>query len=256
MVSRARAIGVVVIIVVVAIIGGAVWYYTLPGPTPTPFSMQVTSRPTYVAGVVPSFAGQRCVFLVVVADEGQGSGKGEAVDISATAPGSTVTVYPQAITPGEVAEVTVIPDTESTGKTLTVTVRGERGGLKQTETRTVEVVEPLVPGMEDELGALAAEMRDKFIPWLAANHPELGITSRTEWDGIMIRPLYFVVQFHLFFSEDWEMGVTWHVTIPPDDYTRIYLRHRFTEARPSYAFEISSVEEQEEPHAIEVPEWV
>ena len=151
----------------------------------------------------------------------------------------------------------MIPDTESTGKTLTVTVHGERGGLKQTETRTVEVVEPLVPGMgEDELGPVAASMRDRFIPWLVANHPEFGITSETEWTGTVVRPNNLVVMHYLFFSEDWEMYVEWHVTIPPDDYARIYLRHRFTEARSSYAFEISSVEAQEEPHAIEVPDWV
>ena len=250
-VSRTQAIGIVVIIVVVAIIGGAVWYYTLPGPTPTPFSMQVTSRPTAVAGAVPSFAGQRCLFLVVVADEGQGSGKGEAVSISATAPGSTVTVYPQAITPGEVAEVTVIPSVASITQTLTVAITGERYGLKQTETRTVDVLVG-----EDELGAKAAEMRDKFIPWLATNHPEFGITSETEWTGTIVNPGILVVMHYIFFSEDWEMYVTWHVTISPHDYARIYLRHRFTEARSSYAFEISSVEAQEEPHAIEVPDWV
>jgi len=99
-------------------------------------------------------------------------------------------------------------------------------------------------------------MRDKFIPWLAANYPEFGITSETEWTGTVVNPNFLVVMHYIFFSEDWEMYVEWHVTIPPDDYARIYLRHRFTEARPSYAFEISSVEAQEEPHAIEVPDWV
>lgn len=71
-------------------------------------------------------AWQRCVFLVVVADEGEGSGEGEAVDISATAPGSAVTVNPQAITLGQVAEVTVIPDEASANSTLTITIAGER----------------------------------------------------------------------------------------------------------------------------------
>jgi hypothetical protein len=190
------------------------------------------------------------VFLVVVADEGQGIGKGKAVDVSATAPGSAVTVYPQAITPGQVAEVTVVPDEASVGGNVTAT--GERDGLKQTETVTVEVREG-----EDLPFPLAAEIRDKFIPWLATNHPEFGITIETEWSETIIRPHIVVVMYYLFFSEDWEMGLSWHVTIPPYNWARIYLRHRFTEASPSYAFEISSWSEEEyDIYTIDPPESV
>ncbi|MFQ6123976.1 MAG: hypothetical protein ACE5R6_05130 [Candidatus Heimdallarchaeota archaeon] len=39
-------------------------------------------------------------FLVAVADEGQGSGGGEAVNIEASAPESAVIVIPQALTIG------------------------------------------------------------------------------------------------------------------------------------------------------------
>jgi len=97
----------------------------------------------------------------------------------------------------------------------------------------------------------ATAMQDKFIPWLAVNHPEFGITSETEWTGTIVRPNIQVVMFYLFFSEDWEMGVSWHVTIPPHNWARIYLRHRFTEVSPSYAFEIPSWSEEREPHAID-----
>ncbi len=58
--------------------------------------------------------------------------------------------------------------------------------------------------------------------------------------------------FYLFFSEDWEIGISWHVTIPPHDWTRIYLRHRTTELQPSFAFEISSRDAQETPHAVDL----
>jgi len=211
-----------------------------------PFSMQVIPENMMVA-----IAGQKCVFLVVVVDEGRGSGEGEAVNISATAPSATVTVDPQAITPEQVAEVTVTPDEASTGENLTVTINGQRGGLKKTETVTVQVAEG-----EDLMGPTAAEMRDKFIPWLAANHPELGITSETEWTGTIVAPNSYEVSFYLFFSEDWEMGVSWHVTIPPHDWARIYLRDRITEVSPSHAFEIPSWSEQGEPHAIDPPESV
>jgi len=69
-----------------------------------------------------SIPGQKCVFLVVVADEGEGSGKGEAVHISATTSSGSVTVNRQAITPEQVAEVTVIPDEASVGSNLTITL--------------------------------------------------------------------------------------------------------------------------------------
>jgi hypothetical protein len=106
------------------------------------------------------------------------------------------------------------------------------------------------------LGKLAAEMRDKFVPWLASNHPELGITSETEWIGTIVNPGILVVMHYMFYSEDWEMYVTWHVTIPPYDWTKIYLRPRFTETQSTMAFEISSVQGGEEPHSIELPDWV
>ena len=216
------------------------------GREATPFSLQVIPEQ-----IEDTIAGQRCVFLVTV----EGGGEGNAVNISATAPGSTVTVNPQAITAEQVAEVMVVPDEASTGSTLTVTINGERDGLKQTETVTVDVLEGL-GGVEDELASLAAEMRDKFIPWLAENHPELGITSQTEWTGTIVTPHIVVVMYYLFFSEDWEMGLRWHVMIPPYDWAEIYLRHRTSEVAPSYAFKISSLVAQEEPQAVEPEELV
>ena len=205
-----------------------------------------------------SIPGQRCVFLVVVADEGLGS-----VSISATAFNASVTVYPQAITPGQVAEVTVIPKevitrpqpepTPTILYNLTVTITGERDGQEQTETVTINVWEG-----EDDLAPYATGVRDKFIPWLATNHPELGITNETDWNGTIIAPGVAEVSYYLFLSDDWEMGVRWHVTIVPHDYAEIYLRRRFVEVQPSYAFKIDSfkTEPQLEPHAIDPPESV
>ena len=203
-----------------------------------PFSMQL------VPDTMLSIPGQMCVFLVSV-DGGIGK-----VKISATVSGSSITVEPQTINSKQVAEITVIP-LESGTRTLTVL--GNRARFQQKKTATFEVLEgEIVDGEEDPLGALATEIRDKFIPWLAENHPELGITNETEWTSTIVRPNYMVVMFYLFFSEEWEMGVSWHVMIPPHDWARIYLRHRFTEVHPSNAFEISSLDAQEEPHAVDL----
>jgi len=217
-------------------------------PAPTPFFMEVV--PQQIEDSVP---GQRCVFLVTVAEEGEGS-RGEAVNISAAAEESTVAVHPEAITPEQVAEVTVIPDEGNAGKTLAVTISGERDGTKRLETASVTVDDPVPdPG---GLAQYATEIRDRFIPWLAANHPEFGITSETVWTPTIVRPHIMVVMYYLFFSEEWEMGVRWHVTIPPHDWAEIYLRHRTSEVSPSSAFKISSLEAQDEPQAVEPEESV
>jgi hypothetical protein len=218
------------------------------GDEATPFSMQVIPEK-----MEDSVSGQMCVFLVTVAEKGLGSDDCKAVNISATATDATVTVSPQAIAPGQVAEVIVIPEVTllsgEESRMLMVTVNGERGGLTQTETVTLDVLQD-IPDPEG-LATYATELRDKFIPWLAENHPELGITSETEWTGTIITPHIMVVMYYLFFSEDWEMGLRWHVMIPPYDWTEIYLRHRTTEVTPSYAFKISSLEAQAEPEAVE-----
>ncbi len=212
------------------------------GGEPGPFIIQVIPEK-----MEDTIAGQSCVFLVTVC-EGEGGGQGGIVNISATAPGATVTVGPQAITPEQVAEVIVVPDEASIGSTLTVIVNGERDGLKQIEIVTLYVLEDIYDS--EGLATYAIELHGKFIPWLAENHPELGITGQTEWTGTIVTPHIMEVMYYLFFSEDWEMGLRWHVTIPPYDWVEIYLRHRTIEVAPSYAFKISSLEAQDEPQAV------
>ena len=254
-ITRVQAIGIILVVVIATVAG--IWYYSqsVPETNPATFSIEVISRPFIpMKGekeIPMAMVGQRVVFLVVAEDTGEGNGYGNAVDISATASGAAVSVNNPAIKPGEVAEVTVIPDQTSTNKILALTINGERSGFKQTETFDIEVTD-----WQDDLGELAAEMRDKFVPWLASNHPELGITGETEWIGTIVNPGILVVMHYMFYSEDWEMYVTWHVTIPPYDWTKIYLRPRFTETQSTMAFEISSVQGGEEPHSIELPDWV
>jgi len=254
-ITRVQSIAAILVVVIATVAG--IWYYThsVPETNPATFSMEVISRPfTPMKGeeeIPMAIAEQRVVFLVVVKETGDGNGYGNAVEISATASGAAVSVNNPAIKPGEVAEVTVIPDQTSTNKILTITINGDRSGFRQTETVDIEILD-----WKDDLSELAAEMRDKFVPWLASNHPELGITGETEWIGTIVNPGILVVMHYMFYSEDWEMYVTWHVMISPYDWTKIYLRPRFTETQSTMAFEISSVQGEEEPHSIELPDWV
>ncbi|UCC59058.1 MAG: hypothetical protein JSW14_03965 [Candidatus Bathyarchaeum sp.] len=188
---------------------------------------------------------------MVIEDNGDGTGYGDAAEISATTSGASVSVNNPAIKPGEVAEVNVIPDQRSTNKILTININGDRNGFRQIETVDIEVID-----WEDNLGELAADMRDNFVPWLATNYPELGIYSETEWIGTIVNPRILVVMHYMFYSESWELYVTWHVMIPPYDWTKIYIRPRFTDTRSTMAFEISSVQGEEEPQSIELPDWI
>jgi len=211
--------------------------------------------PTFSIDVIPeqltgfSIAGQHCVFLVTITDEGQ---EGQLpVRISAQAPGAQVVIYQQDIVEGQVAEVVVIPAQASINKTIEVIITGNRNSQTDGKVVSFDVVEG-----EAGIQEYAVEVLDRFVPWLATNHPELGITDDTAWNGTIVSPKWLVVSHYLFFSEEWEVHISWHVTIPPHDWAKIDLRHRFDELEPSYAFEISSLNATSEPVPIEPPETV
>jgi hypothetical protein len=196
-----------------------------------------------------SIAGQHFVFLVTITNEGQECEL--PVRISATAPGAEVVIYFEDIFEEEVAEVVVIPAQASIGTTIEVTITGNRGSASDEKVVSFEVAEG-----EDDRQEYAEELLDRFVSWLATNHPELGITEDTAWDGTMVSPVWLVVSHYLFFSEEWELHVEWHIMMPPDDWAKIDLRHRFDELEPSYAFKISSVNATSEPVPTELPETV
>ena len=157
----------------------------------------------------------------------------------------------QDVVQGQVAQVVVTPAQASTGKTIKVTITGNRGGSTDKKVVSFDVVEG-----EDDRQEYAGELLDRFVSWLATNHPELGITGDTAWNGTMVSPVWLVVSHYLFFSEQWEVHIERHVMMPPYDWAKIDLRHRFDELEPSYAFEISSLNADSEPVPIEPPEAV
>ena len=204
------------------------------------FSLVVT--PEEING--NAIVGQQIIYLVSIEDD-QGEGP---IRIMASGLNCTTWVKPENVE-GEYAEVYVAPDVENEGKIVNVTITASRDGYEKSKTVSFEVV----PG-EDDRGPKATEVREKFIPWLAENMPELGITADTVWEGSTVSPQWLVVSHYLFISEEWEMHVSWHIMIPPHDWARIDLRKRYDENKPSYAFEISSIAANNEPIAIEVPE--
>jgi hypothetical protein len=191
----------------------------------------------------PVMAGQRCVVLVSI--EG-----GEApAAVSAVVTGNA-SVHPagQEVGPGAVAEFTVIPgrvasEAVATSETLSpepglrsvrLELLAERGSHRDSAALSLELVE-----WSDDLEPMASELRDRFVAYLETNRPELGITAGTEWTPTITKPQILVVMHYLFFSDDWEMGIIWHVTVPEHAWSRMYLRPR-DELKPTIGLEIAS----------------
>lgn len=243
----------IIVVIIVGTVAFSAYFLSLANTEIVPFSLNVISRPASFGDALYTVPNQKCLFLVTI-EENQTIQGSKAVTISATSPDCQITVFSQTITSGKVAEVTVVPDEADVGKNVTVTIQGERGGLKQTKTVTFEVIAE--EDREETLGPEAVSIRNNFTQWLSTNHPELGITNETAWTGTVVNPRVLVVMHYMFLSEDWEMYVTWHVMIPPYDWAQIYLRHRYNQTTPTCAFEISSLQEHAQPQPIEVPDWV
>ena len=190
-----------------------------------------------------TIGGQRVVFLVTVS----GSEADRPVTVAADAAGATISVDPQPLPPGVVGEASIVPAPVAEEEQQVVTVTASRDAIE----RRTERVLSMAPG-EDSIGPEAAILLERFTEWLAAERPELGIKPDTAWEGTT-GSWVLVVNHYLYFSEDWELGLDWHVMIAPDDWARIYLRERWTQTRPSMAFEIPSVAGELAPREIDPP---
>jgi len=225
------------------------------GCSSEPVGFTLATAPELIYDVIP---GQQCIILVQATDAADaGADSSGNITLSAEVEGAEVMLPEDPVAPGEVAEITVIPSQESVNSTITVTITGQRRGIEQTQAVELNVVEGDIEEYETSLAPAAAEVRDLFIPWLVANHPELNIPADTAWAGVVVSPYILVVSHYMFLSDEWEMGVAWHIMIPPFDWAEIYLRRRSTELTPSFDFKIDSrSDEEQEPYATEVPEDV
>lgn len=223
--SHRRAIVLAVILVLVAAACGDTSDPTSVPPDSTS-APEIVVGPEFVNGAVP---GSRLVLLVGLADAEVGE-----VALTVAADGATVTVSPDTIAGTEVAEVIVVPDPVETDTAIEVTVAAESAGGTDSVTKSVDVVP-----WEDDRGDQAREVLGLFLPWLADEHPEFGLTPDTEFDGTMTAPLLLIVSHYGFYSPAWEVGVSWHIMVPPDDFAELYLRPR-GELNPTHAFRIES----------------
>lgn len=219
---RTQKCGVVVLVLALALLVGC----AEDTGSSVPFTLDVS--PEFVQGAIP---GATSGVLVTIDNE---SKTDESVTITASANGAQVSVNPGEIREGEVAEVTVIPDAATEERSLEIVVTGTRGDLEQTATRSTTVF-----AWEDDRGEYAGTLLSLFTTWLAERQPDLGISVSTQFSGSFIAPGLLVVSHYEYMSDDWELGLSWHVMIPPDDWAEIYLRPR-EELVPTLAFRLSS----------------
>lgn len=191
-----------------------------------PFELLVS--PMFVQGLVP---GEPVPVLVSVSDMRADAGE---VALAATFGAGSVSVEPDRIAPGEVADVTLIGDAVTDDVAAELAITATRGSVEQTATREIIVVP-----FEDDRGPMAADILGIFTGWLSREHPELGITSEDEYESAMVAPRLLVVSHYMFQDDEYELGVSWHVMIAPDDWAELYLRPR-DELRPTRAFRVSS----------------
>jgi hypothetical protein len=218
-----------------------------PWSNPTTFELRVT--PASIADLAQNAFG---LFLVSIDDAGAPSALPAALTVTASA--GTAMVSSTTVESGQVVEIRLYCDGVPVGTAVTLTVEARRDKETHVATAEATITEPV--GAPDDRLETGIEMRDAFIPWLAAEHPELGITAETVWTPVALRPHILEVSFYMFLSDEWELVVWWHVMIPPYDWTRMYLRHRSTEVIPSFGAEISSRSAGDEPHVVAPPEEV
>ena len=240
---RVKAALVGVVLVACGLLVSGCWF-SPPAPT---FEIALTP-----AAVTDLAQNARCHFLVSMTELGTGPSAGPvAIDVDST---DGMVLVPSTLEAGQVAEVILMPAGVPVDTTVTLTIEGRRGDETHSATSTAVITQP-IQSPDDRL-VTGTAMRDLFIPWLASEHPELGINADTEWMAVPLRPHILEVSYYLFLSDDWELAVWWHVMIPPYNWARMYLRHRDTESVPSFGAEISSVSGRDDPHIMTPPEEV
>ena len=217
-----------------------------PAPTPSTADFTIDVRPSEEpAAIRMAIPGSRYCFLVRVDDATDST---EPVTIDATATkAEVVDISPAELIPGVVGEVCVVADPTTAEITGSVTITGSRGGV----TKTVDRSLPVFP-LDGDRAADAQPYFDRWVAWLAAEHPELGITADLDWEPVFVSTL-LIVSHYSYWSTDWEMTVAWHVMIAPDDWTEVHLRRRGVDMAPSLAFRIESFSGETDPIEVDPP---
>jgi hypothetical protein len=218
-----------------------------PQPTATP--VPTPSGSGFVLTVLPAedpvearmaIPGEVVCFLVMV------EGSSGEVELTVSAEGAEVShIRPSArLQEGTVGEVCVTPAPAAVETTSSVAITASGDGLDVTQERTIGIMP-----WTDDRRLEAQPYLERWVAWLESAHPDYGITADTEWQSTFVQPV-LIVSHYAYWSDEWEMVISWHVMIPPDDFSEIFLRRRFTESGYSAAFRMDSFAEDSVPRQI------
>jgi hypothetical protein len=220
-----KTLGLSTVVVLASVLIGACGDDSQPAAG-GPFELIV--HPEFVQGVFPN----EPVTLLVTIEDAEPEGDAVSLDVSST--GNDVSVEPSEIREGEIAEVTLVAAEVSDELETEVVVRAQRGAEEREVTKSVIVM----PG-QDELEPMARDVLGLFLPWLEENYPEFGIGPDSEFSGMLVAPRLLVVSHYAFFTPEYELGLSWHIMVAPDDWADLYIRPRDS-LQPTAAFRLSS----------------
>ena len=121
--------------------------------------------------------------------------------------------------------------TEEVPFTVTVTAAGG------SDDDGVTIAATAVPG-SDDLAATAGDIAAVFLDELAGSVDGLPATVEELGSGTPVAGL-LVVSHYAWFSDEYEVGLGWHIMVAPDDWAELYLRPR-DELTPTRAFRLDS----------------
>lgn len=121
-----------------------------------------------------------------------------------------------------VAEVVLHPERGASLGMYDLKLVATHGLQADTVTLTVDVIDW---SQVEEPGWELDKLND-FLPWLHDTHPEIGDLSGQQWFRYITRPQILVVEHWTFLSRDWELRLSFHVMIPPYDWSRLLVRRR------------------------------
>ena len=120
-----------------------------------------------------------------------------------------------------VTDVTIHPDNTTMDGEYMITVEADHGQDSQQVSLMVNISEWGTGSTEYPLSKL-----EEFLPWLEQNHPEVGNLSAENWWIYRTYTHIWIVTHWTFLSDNWEVRLQIHETIPPYNWTKLWIRPR------------------------------
>lgn len=191
-------------------------------------ALDIVRSPEFVNRMIP---GERPLALVEVTGDAQSG----PIELSAVSSLESMSVRfePATVEVGDVAEMWVqVPEVgEDTPFSVTITAS------RDDEEATRVVAGTAVPGTDD-LGETAAQIAQVFLDDVARGVNGLPTTAAELTGGTPVAGL-LVVSHYAWFTQEYEVGLAWHIMVAPDDFAELYVRPRGALA-PTRAYRISS----------------